>query len=203
MIGGMTADPGRLSFADKPTLVGKGVLLRPVGLADAEGLAELITNPEVLRLTGSLKPPGSDPLELARKWYGSRHDRDDRLDLAIVERAGGRYVGEAVLNDLDAADRSCSFRIALIGPRVFGRGYGTEATRLILSHAFGTAGVHRVSLEVFSFNPRARHVYEKAGFTHEGTQDKALYREGRWYDTHTMAVHAPDWLARHGRPAAR
>ena len=64
---------------------------------------------------------------------------------------------------MDADNRSCVFRIALIGSRVFGRGFGTEAIRLILAHAFDTVGVHRVELEVYSFNPRARHVYEQVG----------------------------------------
>lgn len=60
---------------------------------------------------------------------------------------------------------------------MFGRGYGTEATRLIVAHAFHV-GIHRVSLEVFDFNPRAQPVYERAGFGIEGVQRDALYGTG-------------------------
>lgn len=185
-----------LSFRAKPTLAGERVVLRPVGEADAPGLAKLVGDPEVRRLTGTHRGPDADPLTAARSWYASRADHDDRLDLAVVDRAAGGYLGEVVFNDLDPDNRSCSFRIALAGPRVFGRGYGTEATRLMLAHAFETVGLHRVSLEVFDFNPRARHVYERAGFVHEGTLKQALRWDGRWHDTHTMAVLAPDWFAR-------
>lgn len=191
----MTCDPP-LTFAANPTLTGERVVLRPVEPGDAEDLVELISDPEVRRLTGTHRPVGPDPLTTARQWYGSRADHDDRLDLAITRRTDGAYVGEAVLNDLDPDNRSCSFRIALVGPRVFGRGYGSEATRLILRHAFATVGVHRVALEVFDSNPRARHVYAKAGFRHEGTRVQALRWDGRWHDTHLMAALAPDWLAR-------
>ena len=51
--------------------------------------------------------------EQARSWYGSRGEQDDRLDLAIVERASGEYAGEVVLNDLDRDNRSIGFRIGL------------------------------------------------------------------------------------------
>jgi RimJ/RimL family protein N-acetyltransferase len=48
----------------------------------------------------------------------------------------------------------CGFRICLVSPRAFGRGFGTEATRLILAHTFDTVGANRIELEVFDFNPR-------------------------------------------------
>ena len=185
-----------LSFAQKPTLVGDRVLLRPVGAGDVDGLVELLIDPESNRLTGThavFDPESAADLEKAERWYTSRDDHDDRLDLAIVEREGGTYVGEVVLKELDTDNRACGFRISLVGPRAFGRGYGTEATRLIVGHAFETVGVNRIELEVFDFNPRARHVYEKVGFVHEGTKRQALRWDDEWVDTHMMAIVASDW----------
>lgn len=192
------------SFAVKPTLVGDGVLLRPVAADDAAGLVEMLNDPEVRRLTGTHgRARSGTERGPAERWYSSRAVDDNRLDLAIVEQSTNSYVGEAVLNELDVDNRSCSFRIALVGPRAFGRGYGTEATRLILAHAFGTVGIHRVTLEVFAFNPRARHVYEQVGFVHEGTKRQALHWQGDWVDAHLMAVLADDWSAHRGYPESR
>jgi RimJ/RimL family protein N-acetyltransferase len=182
----MTASP---SFADKPTLRGDLVLLRPVGPEDVPGLVELLHDQESSRLTGS---HGEFSLEVAERWYATRGEHDDRLDLAIVELESADYVGEVVLNELDPVNRSCGFRISLVGPRAFGRGYGTEATRLVLDHAFDVVGLNRVELEVYDFNPRARHVYEKVGFTHEGTKRQALHWDGQWVDAHLMAMLAED-----------
>jgi RimJ/RimL family protein N-acetyltransferase len=189
--------PPALSFAHKPTIVGKQVLLRPVDASDAPGLIQMVREPEVARLTGSHRQFEDD--ELVR-WYATRAEHDDRLDLAIVERATGEYVGEVVLGDLDIHNRSCWFRICMIGPRAFGRGLGTEATRLILGHAFDV-GVHRVELEVYDFNPRARHVYEKVGFRHEGVKRQALHWDGAWIDAHIMSILAPEWAEHRGYPA--
>lgn len=181
-------DAGPATFAYKPVLTGDLVVLRPISVDDAPGLVELLHDPEGRKMTGTHGRVRPGVEERARNWYGSRADQDDELYLAITERSTGEFVGEVVLQDLDPDNRSCSFRIALVGPRVYGRGFGSEATALILAHAFGTAGVHRVELEVHDFNPRARHVYERAGFIYEGTKRQALLWEGQWVDTHIMAV---------------
>jgi RimJ/RimL family protein N-acetyltransferase len=183
------------SFAIKPTLTGELVELRPVRAEDAPGL--LAASTETLRLTGTGRDFSLDELE---RWYATRADHDDRLDLSIIERADGSWVGEVVFMDLDTHNLSCSFRIYLGQVSSYGRGLGTEATRLMLAHAFDTVGLHRISLEVFDFNPRARHVYEKVGFVHEGTQRDALCWDGEWVDAHMMAILAPGWAAHRGYP---
>jgi RimJ/RimL family protein N-acetyltransferase len=94
----------------------------------------------------------------------------------IVERETERVVGEAVLNDLDEGNRSCGFRIWISGAS--GRGLGTEATRLAVAHGFDDQRLNRIELEVYDFNPRARRVYEKVGFRHEGVRREALAYNG-------------------------
>lgn len=180
-------------FAEKPTLKGRLVTLCPVGLEHLDGLMELVSDPEVHRLTGS---HGEFDAERLRAWYATRRDQTDRLDLAIM--ADGEFVGEVVLNELDAGNLSCNLRIALIGPRVFGKGYGTEAIELVLAHAFGTTPIHRIRLGVYPFNDRARHVYKKIGFVEEGIERDALLWEGEWHDAVLMAILRPDWQARVG-----
>jgi RimJ/RimL family protein N-acetyltransferase len=175
-----------LSFAVKPTLAGTLVTLRPAQGSDAAHLASVDT--ETYRLTGTHRTFGPAQLE---QWYATRGEQTDRIDWAILENATAAWAGEVVLNDLDTDNRSCAFRILLQGPPFYGRGLGTEATRLAVEHAFAL-GLHRVELEVYDFNPRARRVYEKAGFRHEGTRRDALLWDGDWVDAHLMAMLATD-----------
>ncbi len=186
-----------LSFAEKPTLRGERVLLRPMTVGDAPAMYAGLDDPELIQLTGTHADFTPAQLE---SWAASRGQHDDRLDLAVVDAASGDFVGEVVLMDLDSDNRSCSFRIAIGGAHLRGRGLGTEATRLILAHAFETVGVHRVSLEVYAFNPRARRVYEKVGFVTEGTMRQALLWDGQWVDAHLMSALAPEWDDHHGHP---
>lgn len=174
------------AFADKPTIVGELVTLRPVRRSDAAELAA--TDAETARLTGTHRGFSLAELE---QWYATRAEQTDRIDWTIVENTAGAWAGEVVLNELDADNRSCGFRIMLQGPRYFGRGLGTEATRLAVQHAF-SVGVHRIELEVYDFNPRARRVYEKAGFRLEGTKRDALLWDGAWVDAHIMSLLATD-----------
>ena len=58
----------------------------------------------------------------------------------------------------------------------------------VVDRGLTTMGLHRISLEVYAFNPRARHVYETVGFVHEGTGRDALLFDGEWIDVHFMAI---------------
>ncbi|GAA2707633.1 GNAT family N-acetyltransferase [Micromonospora olivasterospora] len=184
-------------LATKPTLVGERVALRPFTDDDLAGLFAALADPEVCRLTGS--PP--EPFDEARlrDWYGSRNTQADRLDLAVVDRARGGCVGEVVLNEWDAPNRSCNVR-TLIGPAGRDRGLGTEAVRLVVGYGFERLGLHRISLEVFAINPRARRVYEKVGFVAEGVLRQVLRDGDDWVDATVMSILAHEWVAHRGRP---
>ncbi|MEU3273519.1 GNAT family protein [Saccharomonospora sp. NPDC006951] len=176
-------------FRGQPVLTGERVRLEPMGIEHFDGIWPMMSEPESTRLTGTHRRFTEGGV---RNWLATRKDHHDRADWAIVRREDGEVLGEAVLDELDPHNGSAAYRISLVGPKVFGRGFGTEATRLVVDYAFDVAGLHRVSLEVFDFNPRAQRVYEKCGFVREGVQREALLWEGRRHDAITMAVLATD-----------
>lgn len=186
-------------FRTKPTLEGDHVTLRPIRAEDADTIDAIIReDPDIARLTGSVNSSADEPMDLPlerlREIYGGWAEADDRLVLGVVDRTSGELVGEAVLAGWDEGNRSCWFR-TLIGAAGRGRGLGTEATRLVVDHGFRVLGLHRITLEVYDFNPRARHVYEKVGFVHEGTGREALLFDGEWVDVHYMGMVESDWTA--------
>ncbi|MEU3615867.1 GNAT family protein [Streptomyces sp. NPDC006872] len=188
-----------VDFSVKPLLCGPKTVLRPFTEADADTMWEIIGDPEVIRFTG---PPNSDlTAERVRSWYASRSAQPDRLDLAVIDRATGELVGEVVLHEWDPDARGCTFR-TLIGPRGRDRGLGTEATRLIVDHGFEQLGLHRVQLELYGDNGRARRVYEKVGFVVEGVRREAALRDGVWVDEVLMAILDREWTAAQATPAA-
>lgn len=181
---------------DRPTLHGGGLTLRPVRPEDAEALLAATLDPENMRLTGT--QGGGFSIEQLRAHYRNVAAADDRLDFAITaaDDPQSRWLGEAVLKNIDRANRCAGFRISLGGRARYGRGLGTQATRLVLAHAFGALDLHRLELEVYAFNARARHVYEKVGFVVEGVRRDALWWDGAWHDALMMAILAPAWRAR-------
>lgn len=176
-----------ISFADKPTLTGPTVVLRPLGPEHVDDLMAAMSEPDTLRLTGT---HATFDREQIVRHCATRAEQHDRLDYAILARTTGAFLGDLAINDLDADNRSCGFRIALRS-QFAGQGYGSEATRLIVDHVF-TSGLHRIALEVYAFNPRARRVYEKVGFKKEGTLRDALLWDGQWVDAELMSLLASD-----------
>lgn len=181
------------ALTDVATLSTPRLRLEPLGVAHLDGVWEGLLDDESMRLTGTRQV---FTREAVVRHLDSLADRDDRADWAIVELGSEEYVGEIVLNELEPDDASMNFRIAL-NPGRLGRGFGTEATRAVLDHAFDRIGLHRVSLDVFSFNPRAQRSYEKAGFRYEGRQRDTLFWDGEWVDSILMSVLSTD-----ERPAA-
>ncbi|KOX17104.1 GNAT family N-acetyltransferase [Nocardiopsis sp. NRRL B-16309] len=182
-------------FREQPVLTGGRVRLEPL---DGENGAALVDgyvamDPVVRRLTGTHQ---RFTAEVLHEWFATRPDQHDRADWAIVEREGGTVVGECALVDLDPENAAADYRISLRNMALTGRGYGTEATDLVLDYAFDTAGLHRIALQVFAFNVGAQRSYARSGFVREGVWRAHLRWDGEWHDTVLMSVLAEEH-ARH------
>jgi diamine N-acetyltransferase len=116
-------------------------------------------------------------LEQETAWYEQAAVDDDRTGFTIYERATGRPVGNCGLHEVDLANRRTVVGIMIGEPDARGRGYGTEAMRLLLDYAFTVLGLHSVMLTVFEYNGAGRRCYEKVGFREMGRR-----RESRWYN---------------------
>ncbi|MFE1172603.1 GNAT family N-acetyltransferase [Streptomyces sp. NPDC058773] len=172
------------ALAEKPVLTGARVRLVTLSARHAAAFHAACQDPETRRLTGTHHD--FTRAELGT-WCAGSADRPDRLDLAIEDRATGDFLGELALSRIDPPNAHGVFRIALV-PEATDRGIGSEATRLLLDYAFDRVGLHRVQLEVYDFNPRARRAYEKCGFEVEGRMREALHWDGAWYDVLVMAA---------------
>jgi len=166
-------------------------LLRP---GDAGALRRFAMNPEVADLLFEEKG-GPVPSIIALAGMIFSQWISGKPEFAILSRTG-QVIGAVRLWRVSEGNRSAMLTIFIGDPRFWGRGYGTEALRLVLKHAFGPMGLHRVELHVFDFNTRAIRCYEKVGFVHEGARRQALVRHGRYHDILVMGVLDRDFFLR-------
>ena len=178
---------------EKPILKGNKITLRPIVAEDAPAMFASLDDKESMHLTGTQQ---TFTFEQVQRYCARLLTADDRADYAITRHEDGLYVGEVVLNNIDWVNRSANFRIALAGRPFFGKGYGTEATQLILSYGFRQLKLHRIELEVYDFNPRAQHVYEKVGFVREGIRRDVLLWEGEYHSAIIMSILAHEYEAK-------
>ncbi|HEY7523939.1 MAG TPA: GNAT family protein [Candidatus Limnocylindrales bacterium] len=193
------------------TLVGDLVELRRHAAANLRAFRRWYADPEVARLTRYQDGPmRSDEID---RFFDARVLGRDSLAMAVHVRETGRLIGSCAFSQLDGDNGSAMYHITIGEKDTWGQGYGTDATRLMLRHAFETMGLHRIALAVFEFNERAIRSYLSCGFMVEGRAREAIWRDGRWWDELTMSLLEPEWRASRGetgvvtpvarRPAAR
>jgi RimJ/RimL family protein N-acetyltransferase len=158
-------------------------------------------DPEIARLARYQQSP-MRPEEIER-FFTARAMGPDALAMAVHETSTGRLIGTCAFSQLDGDNGSALFHITIGERDAWGRGYGTEATQLMVDHAFGTLGLHRIALFVFEFNERAIRAYTRCGFVVEGRSRESVWRDGRWWDELAMSILDSDWRkarARRERP---
>jgi RimJ/RimL family protein N-acetyltransferase len=173
-----------------PFLIGSAIYLRPLDLADTPVLMTWMNDPEVTRQLRAYRPiMRLAEEEFLRKLSTSETD----VALGIMVREPEQFIGVTGLHRLDIRNRHAEFGITIGEKSAWGKGHGTEATRLMVQYAFDRLNLHRVWLNVYEFNERARHVYEKVGFRMEGRLRQDTYRDGRYWDTFVMGVLRDEW----------
>lgn len=153
---------------------------------DSEFARQLDSEPARL---WSLKP--------TKDWWEKELDSGSHKFLFLIRAlADDRLIGFIELDGVRWTHGE-SFVSIGIGERDYrGKGYGTDAMKVILRYAFTELNLHRVSLDVFEYNPRAIRSYEKAGFVIEGRQRQFLKREGRRWDMIYMGILREEWERR-------
>lgn len=73
-----------------------------------------------------------------------------------------------------------------------GKGYATEAVKLITLFAFDTLKLHRIEAGVMPSNPASIRVLEKAGYHKEGIAVKNVRINGKWEDHQVLAIINPN-----------
>jgi RimJ/RimL family protein N-acetyltransferase len=149
---------------------------------------------EVARLTGS---KGAFTKESVTSFFLRSLDADDRYFFLIIA-PDGRIIGESVINEIDRSLRCANFRIAIFHPTERGHGIGTWATEVTRDFAFEELKLHRLELDVYSFNPRAERAYRKAGFKREGILKDAIMDGDKYADDILMAILEDEWRALKG-----
>ena len=165
-----------------PVLHGQSVTLRPVESADLEPLRRWYNAPETFRYMGRDEPLTA---KAQAEWHTRTRDDPSTLAWAVARTDDGALIGSITLRNLADPARRGELGVLLGVP---GSGYGSDAVRTVLAHAFGDLDLRCVSLEVRGDNRRAITAYMRAGFRPEGVLRRRLIKAGELHDLYAMSI---------------
>jgi RimJ/RimL family protein N-acetyltransferase len=163
------------------------VYLRALELPDAENLVKWRNDPEVTSSLGGNTFFVSGYREA--DWIKNAIMNDTvnlRLSICLVEN--DLHIGNVNLTAISWINRSAEFSIMLGDKSQWGKGLGTEATKLMLKHAFEELNLHRVYLTVRNDNESAMKLYEKAGFKQEGIMRESVFKNNKYVTMNLMSI---------------
>lgn len=168
---------------DLPELTSDRIILRRPIPQDVEVRLALGQHREIVEAYGGTFDPA---LPFTRSHAEVAVRFIEQQECAWVIDAG-RFIGHIRFHSLVRPDERAALAIGIDDPAYLGRGYGSEAIRLALTHAF-SSGLHRVSLRVLASNARAIACYRKCGFREEGREREAARVNGVWQDDIIMGL---------------
>ncbi len=187
---------------DEPILniVGEKVALGPVRRDLATLYQRWMNDFEVTRLLG--QPTAPRGLEYEHDWLDRVTRAIDPATFTVYERATMRPIGNTDLRDIDHRHGTALFGIVIGERDCWNKGYGAEATRLVLGYGFNVLGLHNIMLHVYAPNLGAIHAYERAGFKPMGRRRGAHMVGRERVDSVYMDCTAGDFNAASGGATA-
>jgi RimJ/RimL family protein N-acetyltransferase len=167
-------------------IAGEHVILRAFEREDAERCYRWMNDPNIVRTLKSRYPIAfSNEMEwLERAIHASPSERH----FAIERRDDRSHIGNASIHGIDWVSRSAWFGLFIGEPTAWNRGFGSDAIQTLVRFAFDDMNLHKLRINVFDYNEKAKHVLEARGFVQEGKLERDFYREGVYHDILVLSV---------------
>jgi RimJ/RimL family protein N-acetyltransferase len=169
---------------------GERIFLRALEVEDGELLRSWLNEPENHQHLSHSRPLSA---AAEREWLEGLHKRPEDQVFGIALRETGALIGSCGLHKIAFPHRSAELGIQIGELACQGKGFGSEAIRLLLAYGFDTLGLHRIELRVHENNPRAIRCYERLGFRREGEKREARWWAGRWWSVLEYALLESEW----------
>ena len=169
--------------------------LTPIEAGDLARLNAWQNDPDIRDMIMGFRGPVR--LETTAEWIRNLADQNLKSRAVFAIRPCGE-IGDEIRGVIQLHNIDWVLRTAILGVYVGeagdrGGGIGGAAVALVLDYAFNGLDLWRVSLEVIASNARARRLYERLGFTHEGSLREAYQRGGRREDIDVLGLLKREW----------
>jgi RimJ/RimL family protein N-acetyltransferase len=176
-------------------LSGSIVRLRTVREEDLDWLIAECGKPSAL---GEFEPFLLGAAEALRSQFDYDGLISDARTRLVIEDRSGRRIGLAFIDDLDLHARVARIAAIVLDPHERGKGFGTDAHRVLVSYLFRHRNLARIESFVGTGNIAARSVLKRLGFTEEGTLRSRTFAHGQRHDVVACGLLLEEWQERTG-----
>jgi UDP-4-amino-4,6-dideoxy-N-acetyl-beta-L-altrosamine N-acetyltransferase len=121
-------------------------------------------------------------------WFDNYlKNRHKEVRCAICKKEDGSIIGVVYLLQIDYQNRNAEFAIFIGNKEEQGKGYGKQASTMMLKHAFNDLNLHKVYLTVLESNTNAIKLYNKIGFTQNGILPDEVFKKGKYHNMILMS----------------
>lgn len=129
-----------------------------------------------------------------KKWVEEAIFDSKNIRLAICLKENDKYIGNVYIVDINQFARRGNSQI-IIGDRdSWGKGYATEAYKLLLDYAFKERGFHRIAAHVLEDNKASIALHLKCGYTQDGIFRKSVFKNGEWKNQIIFSILEEEYL---------
>lgn len=164
---------------------GNLVTIRSLLPEDSDSYFEWINNKALVLKNSDYKPISKTDHE---KWFNTITQHQNLAIFSIVANETNKLIGSCSLRNINQHHKNAELQIRIGDFAYHNRGFGSEATTLLVQYGFNVLNLKRIYLHVFCTNHRAIRAYEKCQFILEGILKKAAYIEGAFIDVALMAI---------------
>ena len=165
----------------------KSIFLAPLSKKDKlEGYTSWINDQETTLFMGS----GRFPLNNAdiKEYIKSYSSSKDGMILGIFLEKTSRHIGNITLHQIDWRNRNAEIGVLIGDKKSRGKGYATEAIRLVADHAFNKLNLRKLYTGMIKGNEPSKRAFEKVGFKVEGVLREHFYLNGKYLDCYRMGL---------------
>ncbi|MBU0995473.1 MAG: GNAT family N-acetyltransferase [Proteobacteria bacterium] len=175
-----------------PFLTGEHIYLRGLEETDLQGnYYQWFNNQSTDTYTHHALYPNSP--EKMKAFYEKALCHENMFVLAIIHKEDNCHIGNISLQQIEWINRRAELAIILGERNYFGKGYATEAGRLIIDYGFDRFNLNSIWLGVHAENKRAITVYKKLGFIEEGLIRERFIRNQTCSDQILMSILRKEW----------
>jgi RimJ/RimL family protein N-acetyltransferase len=173
-------------------LEGENVRLTAINDTDIPMIEEWFNDINFLRYYDML-PAIPKNLKQVADMIRDYNDSQEKYIFAIRTKDNNSIIGVAGFDEIIWSNEVSTVFIGIGNKKFTGKGIGSEAMSLLLDFGFCELNFYRIQLNVIAYNERAIKLYERLGFTREGTLRDFIFRDGKRYDMYLYGLLRHEW----------